>query len=161
MKVIMLRMNLHVFDMEDSSECTKKVQDSQEAWVSFFPFFCLSFLCKGEGRKLFACVNLPDILLRLVRYRCQVHIAWQFYGRRLDPTFPFHPSSIQLTPSHRLFHDNFVPDNPVPKNFSTCVPSATNANPLTCDPNDFQSSGFTLRQRHYDPPRRLRRDDHV
>jgi chitin synthase len=24
----------------------------------------------------------------------------------------------------------------------------------TCDPNDFQNSGFTLRQRHYDPPRR-------
>jgi chitin synthase len=24
----------------------------------------------------------------------------------------------------------------------------------TCDPNDFLSSGFTLRQVHYDPPRR-------
>ena len=24
----------------------------------------------------------------------------------------------------------------------------------TCDPNDFKDSGFTLRQVHYDPPRR-------
>ena len=61
----------------------------------------------------------------------------------------------------RLVDGNLVLDLDVPKKllnlcalktereFSTMRYTAA-----TCDPNDFQSSGFTLRQTLYDPPRR-------
>ncbi|GJF00218.1 glycosyltransferase family 2 protein [Phanerochaete sordida] len=60
-----------------------------------------------------------------------------------------------------LFHGNFVLDSPTPtkllqmsaqkneREFTHMRYSAA-----TCDPNDFKDSGFTLRQVHYDPPRR-------
>ncbi|KIP07919.1 glycosyltransferase family 2 protein [Phlebiopsis gigantea 11061_1 CR5-6] len=60
-----------------------------------------------------------------------------------------------------LFHGNFVLDSPAPtkllnmsrekdeREFTHMRYSAA-----TCDPNDFKESGFTLRQLHYDPPRR-------
>ncbi|KAI0783497.1 glycosyltransferase family 2 protein [Abortiporus biennis] len=60
-----------------------------------------------------------------------------------------------------LFHGNFVLDSAVPtkllnmcglkneREFTHMRYSAA-----TCDPNDFKDSGFTLRQVHYDPPRR-------
>lgn len=60
-----------------------------------------------------------------------------------------------------LFHGNLVLDSAVPsklldmsavrneREFTHMRYSAA-----TCDPNDFKDSGFTLRQVHYDPPRR-------
>ncbi|TFY80015.1 hypothetical protein EWM64_g4002 [Hericium alpestre] len=60
-----------------------------------------------------------------------------------------------------LFHGNFVLDSAVPtkllnmcgykdeREFTHMRYSAA-----TCDPNDFKDAGFTLRQVHYDPPRR-------
>ena len=62
---------------------------------------------------------------------------------------------------NRLFHGNFVLDNPVPtKLLDMCANRTdrefthTRYSAATCDPNDFKDSGFTLRQMHYDPPRR-------
>jgi len=61
----------------------------------------------------------------------------------------------------RLFHGNFVLDNAVPKKLLDMCPNRTERefthmrySAATCDPNDFKDSGFTLRQVHYDPPRR-------
>jgi hypothetical protein len=61
----------------------------------------------------------------------------------------------------RLFHGNFVLDNAVPKKLLDMCPNRTDRefthmrySAATCDPNDFKDSGFTLRQVHYDPPRR-------
>jgi hypothetical protein len=63
--------------------------------------------------------------------------------------------------SHRLFHGNFVLDNEVPqKLLDMCALrnerefTHMRYSAATCDPNDFKDSGFTLRQAHYDPPRR-------
>jgi chitin synthase len=65
-----------------------------------------------------------------------------------------------------LFHGNFVIDSPVPTkllSLSGLPADTTNLDrefthmrysAATCDPNDFKDSGFTLRQVHYDPPRR-------
>ncbi|KAF8187727.1 chitin synthase-domain-containing protein [Pholiota molesta] len=60
-----------------------------------------------------------------------------------------------------LFHGNFVLDNAVPKKLLDMCPNRTDRefthmrySAATCDPNDFKDSGFTLRQVHYDPPRR-------
>lgn len=60
-----------------------------------------------------------------------------------------------------LFHGNFVLDNAVPtKLLDMCANRTdrefthTRYSAATCDPNDFKDSGFTLRQVHYDPPRR-------
>ncbi|EMD39480.1 glycosyltransferase family 2 protein [Gelatoporia subvermispora B] len=60
-----------------------------------------------------------------------------------------------------LFHGNFVLDSAVPtKLLDMCanrnVREFTHMrySAATCDPNDFKDSGFTLRQVHYDPPRR-------
>ncbi|THU77602.1 glycosyltransferase family 2 protein [Dendrothele bispora CBS 962.96] len=64
-----------------------------------------------------------------------------------------------------LFHGNFVLDNPVPKkllDLAAFPPHLRSEREFThmrysaatCDPNDFKDSGFTLRQVHYDPPRR-------
>ncbi|KAJ7747757.1 glycosyltransferase family 2 protein [Mycena metata] len=60
-----------------------------------------------------------------------------------------------------LFHGNFVLDSPVPKKLLDMCANRTERefgymrySAATCDPNDFKSSGFTLRQVHYDPPRR-------
>ncbi|KAF5366053.1 hypothetical protein D9758_006603 [Tetrapyrgos nigripes] len=64
-----------------------------------------------------------------------------------------------------LFHGNFVLDNPVPKKLLdlAALPPHLHSerefthmrySAATCDPNDFKDSGFTLRQVHYDPPRR-------
>lgn len=61
----------------------------------------------------------------------------------------------------RLFHGNFVLDSPVPKKLLDMCANRTERefsymrySAATCDPNDFKDSGFTLRQVHYDPPRR-------
>ncbi|KAJ7935200.1 glycosyltransferase family 2 protein [Mycena leptocephala] len=60
-----------------------------------------------------------------------------------------------------LFHGNFVLDSPVPKKLLDMCANRTEReysymrySAATCDPNDFKDSGFTLRQVHYDPPRR-------
>ena len=70
----------------------------------------------------------------------------------------------QVSESHalpRLIAGNLVINNEVPKKllnlcalkneteFTTMRYTAA-----TCDPNEFQNSGFTLRQALYDPPRR-------
>ncbi|KAH7885075.1 glycosyltransferase family 2 protein [Phlebopus sp. FC_14] len=60
-----------------------------------------------------------------------------------------------------LFHGNFVLDSAVPtKLLNMCGMrnerefTHMRYSAATCDPNDFKDSGFTLRQVHYDPPRR-------
>ncbi|KAJ7655402.1 chitin synthase-domain-containing protein [Mycena rosella] len=60
-----------------------------------------------------------------------------------------------------LFHGNFVLDSPVPKKLLDMCANRTEReysymrySAATCDPNEFKDSGFTLRQVHYDPPRR-------
>lgn len=60
-----------------------------------------------------------------------------------------------------LFHGNFVLDSPVPTKLLQMCAQKTDRefthmrySAATCDPNDFKDSGFTLRQVHYDPPRR-------
>ncbi|KZV76332.1 glycosyltransferase family 2 protein [Peniophora sp. CONT] len=60
-----------------------------------------------------------------------------------------------------LFHGNFVLDSAVPtKLLNLCAQKDDREfthmrySAATCDPNDFKDSGFTLRQVHYDPPRR-------
>ncbi|RDB15269.1 Chitin synthase 4 [Hypsizygus marmoreus] len=60
-----------------------------------------------------------------------------------------------------LFHGNFVLDSEVPtKLLDMCALrnerefTHMRYSAATCDPNDFKDSGFTLRQVHYDPPRR-------
>ncbi|KAJ7276864.1 glycosyltransferase family 2 protein [Mycena rebaudengoi] len=60
-----------------------------------------------------------------------------------------------------LFHGNFVLDSPVPKKLLDMCANRTEReysymrySAATCDPNDFKDAGFTLRQVHYDPPRR-------
>lgn len=61
----------------------------------------------------------------------------------------------------RLFHGNFVLDAAVPtKLLNLCVNrddrefTHMRYSAATGDPNDFKDNGFTLRQVHYDPPRR-------
>jgi chitin synthase len=61
----------------------------------------------------------------------------------------------------RLFHGNFVLDGPVPtKLLNLCAQKNEREythmrySAATGDPNDFKDNGFTLRQVHYDPPRR-------
>ncbi|KAH7913366.1 glycosyltransferase family 2 protein [Hygrophoropsis aurantiaca] len=60
-----------------------------------------------------------------------------------------------------LFHGNFVLDSAVPtKLLDMCAQrnerefTHMRYSAATCDPNDFKDEGFTLRQVHYDPPRR-------
>ncbi|THH31616.1 hypothetical protein EUX98_g2593 [Antrodiella citrinella] len=60
-----------------------------------------------------------------------------------------------------LFHGNFVLDSAVPtKLLNMCAQrnerefTHMRYSAATCDPNDFKDEGFTLRQVHYDPPRR-------
>ncbi|KAF9465779.1 glycosyltransferase family 2 protein [Collybia nuda] len=60
-----------------------------------------------------------------------------------------------------LFHGNLVLDSEVPsKLLDMCALrnerefTHMRYSAATCDPNDFKESGFTLRQVHYDPPRR-------
>ncbi|OBZ71085.1 Chitin synthase 4 [Grifola frondosa] len=60
-----------------------------------------------------------------------------------------------------LFHGNFVLDSAVPtKLLDMCGQrnerefTHMRYSAATCDPNDFKDEGFTLRQVHYDPPRR-------
>ncbi|KAH8822583.1 glycosyltransferase family 2 protein [Flagelloscypha sp. PMI_526] len=60
-----------------------------------------------------------------------------------------------------LFHGNFVLDSPVPTKLLDMSAIRTGRefthmrySAATSDPNDFKDSGFTLRQVHYDPPRR-------
>ncbi|CAK5281878.1 unnamed protein product [Mycena citricolor] len=60
-----------------------------------------------------------------------------------------------------LFHGNFVLDSPVPKKLLDMCANRTERefsymrySAATSDPNDFKDDGFTLRQVHYDPPRR-------
>ena len=62
---------------------------------------------------------------------------------------------------NRLFHGNFVLDNAVPTKLLDMCANRTDRefthmrySAATCDPNDFKEAGFTLRQMHYDPPRR-------
>jgi chitin synthase len=65
---------------------------------------------------------------------------------------------ISLT---RLFHGNLVLDSAVPTKLLNMCALRTDRefthmrySAATCDPNDFASSGFTLRQAYYDPPRK-------
>ena len=60
-----------------------------------------------------------------------------------------------------LFHGNFVLDSAVPSKLLDMCALRTERefthmrySAATCDPNDFKDAGFTLRQVHYDPPRR-------
>ncbi|KAG8214804.1 glycosyltransferase family 2 protein [Butyriboletus roseoflavus] len=60
-----------------------------------------------------------------------------------------------------LFHGNFVLDSAVPsKLLDMCALrnerefTHMRYSAATCDPNEFENAGFTLRQAHYDPPRR-------
>ncbi|TDL18313.1 glycosyltransferase family 2 protein [Rickenella mellea] len=60
-----------------------------------------------------------------------------------------------------LFHGNLVLDAAVPSKLLAMCANRTEReythmrySAATCDPSDFGSSGFTLRQVHYDPPRR-------
>lgn len=60
-----------------------------------------------------------------------------------------------------LLHSNFVLDSDVPTKLLDRSPLRNERefthmrySAVTCDPNDFKDSGFTLRQVHYDPPRR-------
>ncbi|KAF8551876.1 glycosyltransferase family 2 protein [Imleria badia] len=60
-----------------------------------------------------------------------------------------------------LFHGNFVLDSAVPsKLLDMCAMrnerefTHMRYSAATCDANDFKDTGFTLRQVHYDPPRR-------
>lgn len=60
-----------------------------------------------------------------------------------------------------LFHGNFVLDCAVPKKLLDMCQNRTDRefthmrySAATCDPNSFKDAGFTLRQVHYDPPRR-------
>jgi chitin synthase len=60
-----------------------------------------------------------------------------------------------------LFHGNFVLDSAVPSKLLNMCAQRTERefthmrySAATCDPNDFKDDGFTLRQVHYDPPRR-------
>jgi chitin synthase len=62
---------------------------------------------------------------------------------------------------HRVFHGNFVFDSAVPTTLlNLCVYKDEREfthmrySAATGDPNDFKNNGFTLRQVHYDPPRR-------
>ncbi|KAG2047518.1 glycosyltransferase family 2 protein [Suillus hirtellus] len=61
----------------------------------------------------------------------------------------------------KLCHGNLVLDSAVPtKLLDRCTMRNEHEfthmrySAATCDPNDFKDSGFTLRQAHYDPPRR-------
>jgi chitin synthase len=59
-----------------------------------------------------------------------------------------------------LFHGNFVLDSVVPtKLLNMCSRNEHEFTHMrysaaTCDPNNFSDEGYTLRQIHYDPPRR-------
>ncbi|KAF8802201.1 glycosyltransferase family 2 protein [Phlegmacium glaucopus] len=71
------------------------------------------------------------------------------------------PRRYKTMKKFELFHGNFVLDNPVPKKLLDMCPNRNDRefthmrySAATCDPNDFKDSGFTLRQVHYDPPRR-------
>jgi chitin synthase len=71
------------------------------------------------------------------------------------------PRRYKTVKKFELFHGNFVLDNPVPKKLLDMCSNRTERefthmrySAATCDPNDFKDSGFTLRQSHYDPPRR-------
>ncbi|KAF8133385.1 glycosyltransferase family 2 protein [Boletus edulis] len=71
------------------------------------------------------------------------------------------PRRFKTLKKVELFHGNFVLDSAVPsklldmcglrneREFTHMRYSAA-----TCDPNEFKDTGFTLRQLHYDPPRR-------
>jgi chitin synthase len=63
--------------------------------------------------------------------------------------------------SHCLFHGNLVLDSAVPSRLlARCKLkhdrefTHMHYTAATCDPNDFKDSGFTLRQVHYETPRR-------
>lgn len=69
--------------------------------------------------------------------------------------------SLDSCSSLRLFHGNLVLDSKVPSKLLDMCPLRNERefthmrySAATCDPNDFKDSGFTLRQVHYDPPRR-------
>lgn len=68
-------------------------------------------------------------------------------------THPF-LSSILHSYRSRLFHGNFILDNPVPKRFLNLCPNTnSHYSAATCDPNDLKDDDFTLHQVHYDPSR--------
>ncbi|KAJ8092782.1 Chitin synthase, class 8 [Marasmius tenuissimus] len=73
------------------------------------------------------------------------------------------PRRYKTVKKVELFHGNFVLDNPVPSKLLDLFPPSVHSDrefthmrysAATCDPNEFKDSGFTLRQVHYDPPRR-------
>ncbi|KAF5340785.1 hypothetical protein D9611_007290 [Ephemerocybe angulata] len=71
------------------------------------------------------------------------------------------PRRYKTVKKVELFHGNFVLDNAVPPKLLEMCPRRDERefthmrySAATCDPNDFKNSGFTLRQVHYDPPRK-------
>ncbi|KAG2010491.1 chitin synthase, variant 2 [Coprinopsis cinerea AmutBmut pab1-1] len=71
------------------------------------------------------------------------------------------PRRYKTVKKVELFHGNFVLDNAVPPKLLDMCPNRHDRefthmrySAATCDPNDFKDSGFTLRQVHYDPPRK-------
>lgn len=71
------------------------------------------------------------------------------------------PRRLKTIKKVELFQGNFVLDSAVPtKLLDMCGQrnerefTHMRYSAATCDPNDFKDSGFTLRQVHYDPPRR-------
>jgi len=79
---------------------------------------------------------------------------------RINSVPSFHVQ-VLIQYKFRLFHGNFVLDSQVPsKLLDLCAHKADREfthmrySAATCDPNDFKDTGFTLRQVHYDPPRR-------
>ncbi|KAF9269343.1 glycosyltransferase family 2 protein [Marasmius fiardii PR-910] len=93
-------------------------------------------------------------------YLCSFLTSFHHRYGRIPQRVPRRYKTIKKV---ELFHGNFVLDNPVPsKLLDLFPPSVQNDREFThmrysaatCDPNDFKDSGFTLRQVHYDPPRR-------
>ncbi|CAH1763504.1 10458_t:CDS:2 [Entrophospora sp. SA101] len=70
------------------------------------------------------------------------------------------PRRFKTTKKVNLFRGKVVLDCPVPTKLLSEVQRKNDGEftlmrytPCTCDPNDFQSDGYTLRQQLYDPPR--------
>jgi chitin synthase len=77
-------------------------------------------------------------------------------------SFPSVYSNAQLTHErNRLFHGNLVLDLAVPRKLLDMSTHTSERefthmrySAATCNPDDFTAAGFTLRQVHYEPPRR-------
>ncbi|KAK7045814.1 Chitin synthase 4 [Paramarasmius palmivorus] len=136
-----------------------------------------SWWCRGERRFRYALLQRNTSALRLSTSIFQNPVrAWGWvcqgayqpddsnirYGR-IPQRVPRRYKTIKKV---ELFHGNFVLDNEVPsklldlcrekneREFTHMRYSAATCGGGGSDPNDFKDSGFTLRQVHYDPPRR-------